>query len=562
MDKRPRKGLKQRLADRKTELQLRKSRGEQPQYKRILRLIFNRYIGALAALILVYFALLLLLIQFEKGAPGSNIQNLGQAIWYSLATFTTVGYGDLYPVTPAGRMVASIFLVVGIGLLGFLIGFMAKFIAKIRPAVILAMNTLKPWYVFTGDSYYARIFAENLLHVRPDAMIIYADTKTESEDDKSISVPWTVQETLERRGSLYDAHIMCMKENEMDNFLDATALSDIEAPIICLASFSPAYHAMNINFFSPTDSTARLFWQQYPIIKRDEIILMIGFENAGKVLLDRAIELNVFYDNQSIKYHVFGDSGEYRSNRKLLSEIASINEMDDSRDCIIFHDDPWNADEELINKADRIILCSDSEQENIAILHKIQKFFVTHGSFYIYNSNVRGVATPFGQARDVLTPAFVLHNTLSDMALCRHEYYRFSLGGNIPLWENTNSLVKDMNYIAIDHISMKVRILMGDELQGKPFDELSLEVLNEAAATFSQASPEKLEMCRRIEHERATRFYKLHNFRYSENVDDDLRINPMLRPYDELEESEKSIIDISWMLIGELATHKAARKRR
>ncbi len=556
------KSLKRRISARRTEWQLRKSRGEQPQYKRMFRLILNRYIATFLGLIAIYFVLLLLLIQFEKGAPGSNIHNLGQAIWYSLATFTTVGYGDLYPVTPAGRFVASIFLVVGIGLLGFLVGFMATFIAKIKPAVILSMNTLKPWYVFTGDSYYSQVFAENLLNVRPDAMIIFADTKKESDMEKSISVPWTVEEVLERRGSLYDAHIMCMKENEMENFLDATALSDIEAPIICLASFSPTYHAMNINFFSPTDSTARIFWQQYPINKPDEIIIMIGFDSAGKVLLDRALELNILYTNQNIKYHVFGDSKEYRSNRKLLSEIASINKIDDSRDSIVFHDDPWNSDEDLLSRADRIILCDDSEQENISILHKIQKFFVTHGNLYIYNSNVRGVATPFGQTRDVLTPAFVLHNTLSDMALCRHEYIRFTLGIDIPLWEKSTSLVKDMNYVAIDHISMKVRILLGADAPEKPFDEIPVDVLKKAEDAFSKATPEQLDDYRKIEHERSLRFYRLHNFRYSETLDDDNRTNPMIVSYEQLDDSKKALMDISWSLIGELATHKTARRRK
>ncbi|MBQ7588541.1 MAG: ion transporter [Lachnospiraceae bacterium] len=554
--------IKQRIAAHKVQKELQKGRRDKGATIKRIVAFFNRYLAVCFVFILVYLFLLYLLVRVERNVPGSTIKTMGHAIWYSLATLTTVGYGDFYPVTPAGRVIASVFLVLGIGLLGFFVGFMVEFFARIRPAVILSINAAKPWYIFTARSPQAMIFAENLKAVRHDAMIIYASTKDDDKSSRFISVSWPVEELIERRGSLYDAHVMCMKENEMENFLDAVALSDIEVPIICLADFTPAHHPMNINFFSLTDCTARIFWQQYPITGKTETILLIGFGNAGSVMLDRAIELNVLYDDQSIRYHVFGESSEYRRNRKLLSDIVSVNEIVDDRDCIIFHDDLWNTDEELLASADRIVLCADEEQENIEILHTIQKFFTVRGSIYIYNSNVRSVATPFGQTRDVLTPAFVLHNCLSDMALCRHEMFRFMFGGDIPMWENLNSLIKDINYVTTDHISVKVRMLLGDEAPNKPFDEIPPEILRKAAAVFDSMEGEEKERLRRIEHNRNIRFYKLHNFRYGETIDDEQRINPLIRPYDELDERGKVLADTSWALITELASHKEAKRRR
>jgi len=54
----------------------------------------------------------------ERHAPGANITTLGTGLWWSIVTTTTVGYGDTYPVTPAGRLVGSVVMVVGIGLIG------------------------------------------------------------------------------------------------------------------------------------------------------------------------------------------------------------------------------------------------------------------------------------------------------------------------------------------------------------------------------------------------------------------------------------------------------------
>ena len=54
----------------------------------------------------------------EQGAPHATITDYGDALWWAAETVTTVGYGDFYPVTPEGRIVAVVLMVVGIGLVG------------------------------------------------------------------------------------------------------------------------------------------------------------------------------------------------------------------------------------------------------------------------------------------------------------------------------------------------------------------------------------------------------------------------------------------------------------
>ncbi|MFC8086332.1 MULTISPECIES: potassium channel family protein [unclassified Streptomyces] len=50
----------------------------------------------------------------ERGAPGAQLTTYPRALWWSVETATTVGYGDLYPVTLWGRLVAVVVMVAGI----------------------------------------------------------------------------------------------------------------------------------------------------------------------------------------------------------------------------------------------------------------------------------------------------------------------------------------------------------------------------------------------------------------------------------------------------------------
>ncbi|MDQ3837311.1 MAG: potassium channel family protein [Thermoproteota archaeon] len=54
----------------------------------------------------------------ESPNPDSKITNLGEAFWWAIVTVTTVGYGDVYPITIEGKIIASVLMIVGIGVLG------------------------------------------------------------------------------------------------------------------------------------------------------------------------------------------------------------------------------------------------------------------------------------------------------------------------------------------------------------------------------------------------------------------------------------------------------------
>lgn len=64
---------------------------------------------------------------FERGVPESNIESLPDALWWAMTTVTTVGYGDRFPVTPGGRGVGVVLMILGVALFGVLAGSLASF---------------------------------------------------------------------------------------------------------------------------------------------------------------------------------------------------------------------------------------------------------------------------------------------------------------------------------------------------------------------------------------------------------------------------------------------------
>jgi voltage-gated potassium channel len=66
----------------------------------------------------------------DLSGPTANIKNAADALWWVYVTITTVGYGDRYPTTSAGRIVGVFVMTAGVGLFGTLSGFLAnKFLA-------------------------------------------------------------------------------------------------------------------------------------------------------------------------------------------------------------------------------------------------------------------------------------------------------------------------------------------------------------------------------------------------------------------------------------------------
>lgn len=95
--------------------------------------------GALRGRVVTYFvtgSVMLLLVgglivtEAERDAPNATIDGFGDGLWWAITTMTTVGYGDRYPVTDVGRVVAALLMVGGIALLGIVTATLASWLVE------------------------------------------------------------------------------------------------------------------------------------------------------------------------------------------------------------------------------------------------------------------------------------------------------------------------------------------------------------------------------------------------------------------------------------------------
>ncbi len=80
-------------------------------------------ISVVAVLVIISSAIAILQVETE---PESNIKTAEDAIWWAYVTITTVGYGDKFPITTEGRIIAAILMTAGVGMFGTFTAYVAS----------------------------------------------------------------------------------------------------------------------------------------------------------------------------------------------------------------------------------------------------------------------------------------------------------------------------------------------------------------------------------------------------------------------------------------------------
>ncbi len=494
----------------------------------------------------IYAILLALLTSAESRAADATIRDFGDAVWFSLITMTTVGYGDLSPVTPAGRVLGAVFAFCSIGLLAALIGIGIRLISgELLPVLKLKRGKKQKWFAFREENPDSAALAKALREKEKDCLLIFPEGERLLEGPDVVRIAAVDTERLLRlRGRREGLMLFFMGEDPWENYAQARKSVELGAEACCMADVRPDRIPAGLRLFSPSEAMSRSYWKDYPLRKTEMCLVLVGSGESCGALLERALLTNVFESGRKVEYHVFGSAGNFPALHPAAVKALS---GEGDADLLRFYGTDWAEARDLLLRADRIILCGEEDSENLNICGQLQKWFVTTGRIHVRLHEERADVCSFGEREKCLTPEFVLKDKIDRWAIRMNDIY--NEGARAPTeWRDLSAFLRQSNIAAADHLIVKARYL----LEREDLTELTERDCREAYMRYCSIRESRADELQEMEHRRWMRFYQMYNWEYDPERSDDSRHHPMMRAYEELSEEERRKDSYAWEMLGKI----------
>ncbi len=515
----------------------------------------KRHLKIIISLLSAYFVALWLLLLAESFSPDASITSFRDALWYSLVTLTTVGYGDLFPVTLAGKLIGGIFLFLSTSLVAMLV-VLAMTFSQVYTVFRLNFLQKNSWYIFSGLNPQTAALAQNILSADASAVVIFP--KDDKDKDSGLYslvkgryvffLKGNVSDALSLKKNSENCHLFFLETDSYGNYRNALPFSGSGCNIYCMSDYAPRQTPADITLFSPYSLCARIYWQKQPLEQSAKNIVIIGGGSYANALLEQALLVNVFSPQQSINYHIYNNVNFSKIHHRL-SQVVSVNNTLADTDNLIFHTGFWADNTDILTNADRILIWEDGDNQNLDIFSALSENIALKGKVHLRLAQEVPGADSYGSDNQLFTSALVMNMDNVKTARALHNLYLSTTGATGPLWEELSVFTRKSNIAVADHIQTKIRILLNDD----SITAVDSQLCKEAYKAYIEKSAGNHRFFRHTEHNRWMRFHALYGWEYAPQRNNSLRQHPSMVPFEQLSEAEGAKDDSSWILLNQLA---------
>ncbi|MDQ7046004.1 MAG: ion transporter [Sulfurimonas sp.] len=277
---------------------------------------------------LIIFMSSVLIYVMEANNPESSINTLFQAIYWSIVTISTVGYGDITPVTAEGQVVAMFVIVAGIGVFSFTTSLIVtSFTEKLDEAkdlkVIDDIAKIKEFYLICGYESVAKEVCKRLI-LKNNIIILDENIQKieQAKKDGFIALnynPGSIQSYKKLKINIQTQvkAILCLGESDVKNVYTALTIRSFNKDVYILSLLKNQANKNKLNFAGVNE----MFYEK-------ELVGIIAKEFVGKPVAFEAIHsLRSNYKNIDIE--------ELLITQRILETYANVGDLENKKYAIV-----------------------------------------------------------------------------------------------------------------------------------------------------------------------------------------------------------------------------------